>query len=198
MPMVFVKLLVERASELLEKEGSMEQLPASFVTLVDEWVAELLLNDPADIAAARLAALAALLPELSPAWRSRAKYLRTIDEVRFERLLLSGLLEKSGLQTDPLYKFALDPISEYLAALEMASQVREKKLDPMLEERLAAMTIDDIPAGFRKALVESARQLDVMLPLGTNLQVHAPEVFDRPPQPFLCPRQPSMRRLTTV
>jgi len=164
MPMLFLKLLVQRADTLLGSEGSLDRLPASFVTLVDEWVAELL-RDPDDILAARQAALAAVIPEFAPAWRSRAKYLRTVEGERLDRLVISGLIEKSGLQSDPLYKFALDPISEYLAALEIAIETRDATLEPAVAACLATTTLDDIPAPFRKALDESAAHLGITVSL---------------------------------
>lgn len=139
-PMVFVKLIIQRADEVLatdDKSGTTESaeasLPKDLAELVDAYVASLLEARPdcvSEAAQARRAALACVgndgIPKLRPLAAYEAKSL-TLGQL--EGLVTTGLMVKDAVDVgDPRYKFALDPIAEYLAAKELVMAVRDGRM----------------------------------------------------------------------
>jgi hypothetical protein len=139
-PMVFVKLLVQRADQVLgagETTGLPGQvdprLPHGLGDLVDGYLASLLETRPDSVSQAgqaRLAALACVGAEGLPVWRPLAAYAgRGVTPDQLEALATAGLLLKDATDVgDPRYKFVLDPIADYLAAKELVLAVRDGKL----------------------------------------------------------------------
>jgi photosystem II stability/assembly factor-like uncharacterized protein len=141
-PMVFVKLIIQRADEVLPKDDTSEtsgsaeaSLPKDLSELVDAYVASLLEARPDRVAEANQARRAALacigqdgLPKLRPLAAYEAKALTL---AQLEGLVVTGLMVKDAADVgDPRYKFALDPIAEYLAAKELVISVRDGRMTP--------------------------------------------------------------------
>jgi photosystem II stability/assembly factor-like uncharacterized protein len=141
-PMVFVKLIIQRADEVLSKDeapgasGSPEaSLPKDLSELVDAYVASLLEARPEGVAEAnqaRRAALACIGQDGLPKLRPLAAYeARSLTLAQLEGLVVTGLMVKDAADVgDPRYKFALDPIAEYLAAKELVISVRDGRMTP--------------------------------------------------------------------
>jgi len=150
-PMVFVKLLVQRADQVLGSGGTRglpgqvdPRLPHGLGDLVDGYQASLLETRP-DIVSqavqARQAALACVGPEGLPEWRPLAAYAaRGLTHGQLEALVTAGLLVKDAADVgDPRYKFVLDPIADYLAAKELVLAVRDGQLTvAALQQQVAA------------------------------------------------------------
>jgi hypothetical protein len=103
--------------------------------LVDAYMASLLearAESVAEVNQARLAALACVGVEGLPKWRPLAAYLsKALELAQVEALVKTGLMVKEALDVgDPCYKFALDPIADYLAAKELVILVRDGKMAP--------------------------------------------------------------------
>jgi hypothetical protein len=140
-PMVFLKLIVQRADKVLANaESTVPQirdqasLPHSLAELVDAYMGNLLENSPDVVEQAlraRKAALACIGDDGLPSWRPLAGYERKglkLDQI--EALVTAGLMIKDSADVgDPLFKFALDPIAEYLAAKELVLALRDGTLD---------------------------------------------------------------------
>lgn len=150
-PMVFVKLLVQRADQVLGSGGTRgflgqvdPRLPHGLGDLVDGYLASLLEGRPDSVAQAvqaRQAALACAGAEGLPVWRPLAAYAtHGVAPEQLEALVTAGLLLRDGTDIgDPRYKFALDPIADFLAAKELVLAVRDGRLPPAaLQAQLAA------------------------------------------------------------
>jgi photosystem II stability/assembly factor-like uncharacterized protein len=129
-PMIFLNIMVDRAKQLLVQERKLDELPKTLDGLVNEYVSNLA-RSQADVSKAvrevRRAAIVCIGPELRPRYRALANYtVEDISEHRLEQLVTDGLMLRSGEPGDPFYKFALDPIAEYLAASECAIRFRDK------------------------------------------------------------------------
>jgi len=79
-----------------------------------------------------------------------------LTDAQIDALLECGLLERTGLESDPLYKFGFDPVSEYLAALDLVIRLRD---GGMLPNELS----QPLPQSFRDALIQCANHLGVTL-----------------------------------
>jgi photosystem II stability/assembly factor-like uncharacterized protein len=135
-PMVFLKLIIERADQTFGKDGDSGapvSLPADIPSLVDAYLANLF-EARTDVVGeerrARRAALACVGQNGIPKWRPLAAYeARELKQEEVESLVVSGLISKDATDAgDPLYKFALDPIAEYLAAKETVMAVRDSRM----------------------------------------------------------------------
>jgi photosystem II stability/assembly factor-like uncharacterized protein len=141
-PMVFVKLIIQRADQVLAKDDASEaaggaeaSLPKDLSELVDAYVASLLEARPDGVAQAgqtRRAALACIGQDGLPKLRPLAAYeARSLSLAELEGLVITGLMVKDAADVgDPRYKFALDPIAEYLAAKELVISVRDGRMTP--------------------------------------------------------------------
>jgi photosystem II stability/assembly factor-like uncharacterized protein len=139
-PMVFVKLIIQRADEVLATDDSSATtekaeaaLPKDLGELVDAYVASLLEAHPdgvSEAAQARRAALACVSPDGVPKLRPLAAYeAKSLTLLQLEGLVTTGLMVKDAHDVgDPRYKFALDPIAEYLAAKELVIAVRDGRM----------------------------------------------------------------------
>jgi hypothetical protein len=136
-PMVFVKLLIQRADDVFAKDGAPAaaeaSLPRDLAGLVDAYLASLFESRPDCVEEAnrsRRAALACVGRDGAPQWRPLAAYeSRSITREQAEGLVNSGLMIRDGADVgDPRYKFALDPIAEYLAAKELVIAVRDARM----------------------------------------------------------------------
>jgi photosystem II stability/assembly factor-like uncharacterized protein len=139
-PMVFVKLIIQRADEVLSTGDKSETtelaeaaLPKDLAALVDAYVASLLEARPdcvSEAAQARRAALACVGADGVPKLRPLAAYeARSVSLQQLEGLVTTGLIDKDAADVgDPRYKFALDPIAEYLAAKELVIAVRDGRI----------------------------------------------------------------------
>jgi photosystem II stability/assembly factor-like uncharacterized protein len=170
-PMVFVKLLIQRADEVLSRDGASAApfkgeaaLPRDLAGLVDAYMASLLEARPERVAEAnqaRRAAVACVGADGLPKWRPLAAYeAQSLKLEQVEALVTTGLMVKDGGDVgDPRYKFSLDPIADYLAAKELVIEVRDGKMTP---EGLKALSShfgagSDVPA----KILQVARALDV-------------------------------------
>jgi len=141
-PMVFVKLIIQRADLVLAKDpvpgapdAGEASLPRDLAELVDGYLASLLEARPDSVAEAghaRRAALACIGLEGLPKWRPLAAYAsKSVSPDHLETLVTTGLMVRDSADVgDPLYKFALDPIADYLAAKELVLAVRDAKMTP--------------------------------------------------------------------
>ncbi len=159
-PMVFVKLIIQRADEVLEKDdmsgisGSAEaSLPKDLSELVDAYVASLLEARPdcvAEANQARRAALACIGQDGLPKLRPLAAYeARSLALAQLEGLVITGLMIKDAADVgDPRYKFALDPIAEYLAAKELVISVRDGRMtaDQLKSDCSQFVAVSDVAA----------------------------------------------------
>ena len=138
-PMVFVKLLIQRADEVLAKDDTAAApghdeavLPKDLAGLVDGYLSSLLESHPdglAEAGQARRAAIACVCPDGVPKARPLAAYeVQAVTHEQLEALVVTGLIVREGTVDDPQYKFALDPIAEYLAAKEFVIAVRDGKM----------------------------------------------------------------------
>jgi photosystem II stability/assembly factor-like uncharacterized protein len=156
-PMIFLNIMVDRAKQLLAHERKLDELPKTLDALVTEYVSNLARSE-ADVSKAvreiRRAAVVCIGSELRPRYRSLADYtLEDISEHRLEQLVTDGLMMRSGEPGDPFYKFALDPIAEYLAASECAIRFRDKIWAPdKLNDRLNGGDNEDFRSLVHKML----------------------------------------------
>ncbi len=139
-PMVFVKLIIQRADEVLATddksettERAEEALPKDLAELVDGYVASLLearTDTVSEAAQARRAALVCVGSDGIPKLRPLAAYeARSLTLAQLEGLVTTGHMVKDAVDVgDPRYKFALDPIAEYLAAKELVMAVRDGRM----------------------------------------------------------------------
>jgi photosystem II stability/assembly factor-like uncharacterized protein len=170
-PMVFVKLIIQRADEILAKDDSSgtpdpaeSALPKDLAGLVDAYLSSLLEalpNGMEEASLARRAALACVGGDGIPKWRPLAAYeQRSLKHGELEGLVTIGLMVRDGADVgDPLYKFALDPIAEYLAAKEMVLAVRDARmtLEQLTGDRSHFAPGSDVPA----KIAQIARALGV-------------------------------------
>jgi hypothetical protein len=128
-PMLVVVLMLRRANELAIDAGSdLATLPSTLSGLVQDYVGQLLSRDGDDsqMLTARRAAVACLGTELTPTWRPAAAYAAEgLTDEQLRDLVRSGLLVQGGAPDDLRYKFAFDPVAEYLGARESIIRIRD-------------------------------------------------------------------------
>ncbi|MFT3869562.1 MAG: HEAT repeat domain-containing protein [Nibricoccus sp.] len=172
-PLVFIKLIVDRADRVLSSPGAINAqdgedvvLPQSLSDLVDQYLASLLENTPdKEIHAVRTrkAALACVGKEGLPVSRPLAAYrTKGLEQDQLDLLVTVGLLTKDESDMgDPLYKFALDPIAEYLAAKELVTLVRDGELESVELARMRAQFNKESDVNQQIIRVARAKKIDV-------------------------------------
>jgi hypothetical protein len=165
LPMIFLKLMIDRAEQLRDSGVELRELPGSVIDLVEGYTCAVLKDRGAWIDAARSAALVCLGRELRPMWRPEGEYKAvglTSDDLT--ALSRSGLLVESGSKGDPHFKFSLDPIAEYLAAWEWVIGIRDGRRTR--EDLARVVAVQPPPDGFLHALEMWARKdrVDLGLP----------------------------------
>jgi hypothetical protein len=128
-PMIFLKLMAQRAGTLIKEGQTLEELPNGAYALVDDYVTDLLRKEPSLPAAVTLAGRAAIVcvgSDFAPRPRPLAEYLNAgISETELRRLIEPGLITEVGLISDPSFKFLLDPVAEFLAARALFIALRD-------------------------------------------------------------------------
>ncbi|MBV8275067.1 MAG: TIR domain-containing protein, partial [Verrucomicrobia bacterium] len=133
-PMIFIKLMIERADQLLNEGKQFAELPTTLAESVTKYTEQLLRNEQ-DLAFAvqqsRTAAHVCMGKERSPAARSENRYTRQgVSKEVLDKFVTAGLMVGSGDKSDPFYKFALDPIAEQLDANRLMIDIREERAEP--------------------------------------------------------------------
>jgi hypothetical protein len=156
-PLSILRLMVEKASKLINEGKSLETLPDNSADLFDDYILDLYRhneNQGTSIKLLRHAALISLgleklisettftgLPissnTLVPHWRSEDIYLSMISPSFMNDSLNNGILISSGSTGDKQVKFTHDPIAEYLSSKEIIIRYRDGKIS---QEQMQAIT----------------------------------------------------------
>jgi hypothetical protein len=134
LPMIFLRLMIQRADQLLNEGKKLNELPRTLADLVNSYTEQLLANATDDLVAlvkqAREAAKVCMGVELTPVARSQAKYIQAgLPPEALETFVTSGLMAKFGEASDPFYKFALDPVAEQLSVNRLVFALRDGTAD---------------------------------------------------------------------
>jgi SPFH domain / Band 7 family len=158
-PMIFIKLMIERADQLLKEGKQLAELPSSLAELVTEYTEQLLRNEQdltLAVQQARMAAQVCMGKERSPAARSENTYAaKGASKEILDKFVTAGLMAKSGDKSDPFYKFALDPIAEQLDATRLVIGIRDALADQTEIDDLVQQS-DKLPDDFILALRRAA------------------------------------------
>jgi hypothetical protein len=154
-PMIFIKLMIERANQLLNESKQLDELPMTLAELVTEYTEQLLRNEQnltLTVQQARIAAHVCMGKERSPAARSENTYTaERVSKEILDKFVIAGLMVRSGDKSDPFYKFALDPIAEQLDANRLVIDIREDRADQTELDELVRRW-DELPQDFVSAL----------------------------------------------
>jgi len=176
LPMIFLKLMIDRAAKLLEDGKSFEELPRTLTELVNRYTEDLLrvdVNVTATMVDVRVAAKVYMSEDKSPASRSEARYLTAgLTKERLVKLVTAGLLIQTGETGDPFYKFAMDPVAEQLDANRVIIEIRDGRADELEVARLLARW-DDVPKDFIQALQQAST------PFKEELREANIDIFDK-------------------
>jgi hypothetical protein len=158
-PMIFLKLMIERADQLLTEKKHLDELPATLSELVTDYTEQLLRNEQ-DISSAmrqaRTIAHVCMGKERSPAARSEERYTtKGVSRESLDKFVAAGLLVRTGEKGDPFYKFALDPVAEQLDANRLVIDIREERADPAELDDLMRRW-EELPEDFISALRRAA------------------------------------------
>jgi hypothetical protein len=134
LPMIFLRLMIQRADQLLNEGKKLNELPRTLADLVNSYTEQLLAKATDDLVAlvkqAREAAKVCMGVELTPVARSQAKYIQAgLPPEALETFVTSGLMTKFGEASDPFYKFALDPVAEQLSVNRLVFALRDGTAD---------------------------------------------------------------------
>lgn len=129
--MIFLRLMVQRADQLLNEGKELHQLPTTLADLVNSYTEQLWAKATDDLVAfvkqAREAARVCMGAEFTPGARSQVKYEQSgISPKLLETFVTSGLMTKVGEPSDPFYKFALDPVAEQLSVNRLVFGLRDR------------------------------------------------------------------------
>jgi hypothetical protein len=158
-PTIFLKLMIERADQLLKEKKRLYELPRTLSQLVTEYTEQLLRTEP-DIhlamQRARTAAQVCTGKERSPVARSESRYAsKGVSKEILDKFVITGLMVRLGEKGDPFYKFALDPIAEQLDANRLVIDIREDRADQAeLDDLLVRW--EELPEDFVRALRRAA------------------------------------------
>jgi len=163
-PLILLKLIIDRAAALVEKEGNLEKLPKNINGLMDDYIHALLANTENGnhlVKELRKAALISLgLSEVlkpgftrvtnkqafKPAWISEDIFKKHIDQADLNYLINSGILQTEGELGDKTIKFAYDTLSEYLTAKELCIYYRDTALpEKVIQDLLTDCCIQNDP-----------------------------------------------------
>ena len=158
-PMIVLKLMIERADRLLKEKRQLDELPRTLSELVTDYTEQLLRNEP-DIhfamQQARTIAQVCVGKERRPAARSENRYAaKEVSKEVLDKFVTAGLMVRSGEKGDPFYKFALDPIAEQLDANRLVIDIREDRADQTELDELVRRW-EDLPEDFVRALRRAA------------------------------------------
>jgi hypothetical protein len=133
-PMIFLKLMIERADQLLKEKRQLDELPTTLSELITDYTEQLLRNEHdvhLAMEQARTTAQVCMGKERSPIARSENRYMaKGVSTEILDKFVTAGLMVRSGEKGDPFYKFALDPIAEQLDANRLLIDIREDRADP--------------------------------------------------------------------
>jgi len=158
-PMIFLKLMIERADQLLKNEKQLDELPKTLSELVTDYTEQLLRSEqdlPLAMHQARTTAHVCMGKERSPAARSENRYTaKGVSKEILDKFRTAGLMVRSGEKGDPFYKFALDPIAEQLDANRLLIDIREERADQAELDELVRRW-EELPPDFVSALRRAA------------------------------------------
>jgi len=162
-PMLVMALLVQQADALASKSpsGNLDALPRFFDGVVDGYVV-FLLRDEKDISThvstVRKIATVCLGRTFVPAPRSFQEYVAVgVAKETLDKFAAAGLLVRTGDVINPLFKFALDPVAEYLASREYVSRITDGTLKiELFRQEIATVSKTAQIAGFVEAFNRNA------------------------------------------
>lgn len=146
-PIIFLKLMIEKASELVDRGEELEKgLPATFYDLCESYISDVVRKMPNQEQSARKLRSAAVVSlglsntlnaedfedqlmkveRIEAQWVPINIYLQILSHGDIELFTDSGILVVSGPLDDKRIKFNHDPIAEYLAAKEICTLLRDK------------------------------------------------------------------------
>jgi hypothetical protein len=132
-PMIFIKLTIDRADQLLSEGKQLADLPTSLAELVTEYTEQLLRNEPdftLTVWKARIAGQVCMGNERRPASRPGTSYdAKGLSREVLDKFVAAGLMVQSGYKSDPFFKFALDPVAEQLDANRIVIGIRDASAD---------------------------------------------------------------------
>jgi hypothetical protein len=159
LPMIFIKLMIERADQLLIEGKQLVELPTTLAELVTEYTEQLLRNEQnltLAVQQARIAAHVCMGKERSPAARSENFYTeKGLSKETLDKFVTAGLMVQSGNKSDPFFKFELDPIAEQLNANRIVIAIRDASADQTELDELTQQW-EQIPEDFIGALRRAA------------------------------------------
>lgn len=158
-PMMFLKLMIERADQLLKEKKQLDELPRTLSELVTDYAEQLLRNEQdlrLAMHQARTTAQVCMGKERSPAARSEDRYTaKGVSKEILDKFVTAGLMVRSGEKGDPFYKFALDPIAGQLEANRVVVDIREDRADQTELDELVRRW-EELPQDFVRALRRAA------------------------------------------
>src|SRR5208282_406229 len=158
-PMIFIKLMIERADQLLNEGKQLAELPTTLAELVTEYTEQLLRNEQnltLAVQQARIAAHVCMGKERSPAARSENPYTaKGVSKEILDNFVTAGLMVRSGDKSDLFFKFALDPIAEQLDANRLVIGIRDALADQTEIDDLIQQW-EQLPEDFIRALRRAA------------------------------------------
>jgi hypothetical protein len=158
-PMIFIKLMIERADQLLNEDKQLDELPITLAELVTEYTEQLLRNEQDltfAVQQARIAAHVCMGKERIPVDRSEARYTSVaVTKGVLHKFVTAGLMVRSGEKSDPFYKFALDPLAEQLDANRIVIGIRDGSADQTEIDDLIQQW-EKLPEDFIRALRRAA------------------------------------------
>ena len=176
LPMIFLKLMLDRVAELLKENKPLDELPRTLTELINLYVEDLL-RDQDDLSSViqqvRSAAKVYLGEELKPIARPEILYVKSgILREQLDRFTDAGLLVAVGEKSDRFYKFALDPVAEQLNASRLIIQVRDGS-SPDAEITVLLQRWSELPEDFLDALRR------VGLAARSQIEMKAPELMKK-------------------
>lgn len=175
-PMIFMRLLVERANDALPDGTSTADecrvdkngLPKSFSELVDAYINQLFERNEDKVevfSKARRASMVCVGKKGLPHWRAISAFSTgNLGRADVDALVESGLMIDNGEDSDPHYKFALDPIAECLAAKEYVLGYRDGKITE--SDLVIQWAGIDSDSDMKRYIIRAALEVNVTLPSG--------------------------------
>ena len=154
-PMIFLRLMIERTDRLLTEKKNLDQLPKTLSELVTDYTEQLLRNEEDPVLAirqARIAAQVCMGKPRRPAARSENSYTaKGLPRELLDKFVIAGLMVQSGSKSDPFFKFTLDPIAEQLDANRLVIALRDASADQAEIDELVQQW-EELPGDFIEAL----------------------------------------------